>query len=45
MKNPQVAAEVNMQLNIGQILSIPLVLLGAYLATSAIVKPDIKRLF
>ena len=45
MKNPQVAAEVNMQLNIGQLLSIPLILLGAYLAITAMIKPDFKRLF
>lgn len=44
LKNPQVAAEVNMQLNLGQQLSIPLILLGVYLAVSAVVKPDIKRL-
>ena len=45
MKNPQVAAEVNMQLNIGQQLSIPLILLGVYLAVTALIKPDFKRLF
>ena len=31
MKNPQVADEVGMTLNIGQILSLPLILLGIYL--------------
>lgn len=31
MKNPQVAQEVGMTLNIGQLLSIPLILLGLYL--------------
>lgn len=31
MKNPQVAEEVNMTFNIGQWLSVPLILLGAYL--------------
>jgi phosphatidylglycerol:prolipoprotein diacylglycerol transferase len=31
MKNPQVAEEVNMTLNIGQWLSVPLILLGIYL--------------
>lgn len=31
MKNPQVAEEVNMTLNIGQLLSLPLILLGIYL--------------
>jgi prolipoprotein diacylglyceryltransferase len=31
MKNPQVAEEVGMTLNIGQLLSIPLIVLGLYL--------------
>jgi prolipoprotein diacylglyceryltransferase len=31
MKNPQVAQEVGMTLNIGQLLSLPLILLGLYL--------------
>ena len=31
MKNPQVAEEVGMTLNIGQLLSIPLILLGIFL--------------
>jgi prolipoprotein diacylglyceryltransferase len=31
MKNPQVAEEVGMTLNIGQLLSLPLILLGLYL--------------
>ena len=31
MKNPQVAQEVGMTLNIGQLLSLPLILLGCYL--------------
>ena len=31
MKNPQVAEEMNMSLNIGQKLSLPLILLGLYL--------------
>ena len=31
MKNPQVAEEVSMTLNIGQLLSIPLILLGIFL--------------
>ncbi len=31
MKNPQVAQEVGMTLNIGQLLSLPLILLGVYL--------------
>lgn len=31
MKNPQVAEEVGMTLNIGQLLSLPLILLGCYL--------------
>jgi phosphatidylglycerol:prolipoprotein diacylglycerol transferase len=31
MKNPQVAEEVNMTFNIGQWLSVPLILLGLYL--------------
>ena len=36
MKNPQVAEEADMTFNIGQWLSVPLILLGAYLiATSA----------
>lgn len=44
LKNPQVAREAEMTLNIGQLLSIPLILLGIYLAVSAWIKPDIKRL-
>lgn len=44
MKNPQEAFEQGMAINMGQILSIPLILLGLYLAISAIVKPDIKRI-
>ena len=35
MKNPQVAEEVNMTLNIGQLLSLPLILLGIYLITTS----------
>ena len=35
MKNPQVAEEVNMTLNIGQWLSVPLILLGVYLITTS----------
>jgi prolipoprotein diacylglyceryltransferase len=31
MKNPQVAEEVGMTLNIGQLLSLPLIALGIYL--------------
>jgi prolipoprotein diacylglyceryltransferase len=31
MKNPQVVEEVGMALNIGQLLSLPLILLGVYL--------------
>ena len=31
MKNPQVAEEVGMTFNIGQWLSVPLILLGLYL--------------
>ena len=31
MKNPQVSEEVGMTLNIGQLLSLPLILLGGYL--------------
>ena len=31
MKNPQVVEETNMTLNIGQWLSVPLILLGGYL--------------
>ena len=31
MKNPQIAEEANMTINIGQMLSIPLILLGLYL--------------
>ena len=31
MKNPQVTEEVGMALNIGQLLSLPLILLGVYL--------------
>ena len=31
MKNPQVASEVGMTLNIGQLLSLPLIALGVYL--------------
>jgi len=31
MKNPQVAEEVGMTFNIGQWLSVPLILLGVYL--------------
>ena len=34
MKNPQVAEEANMTLNIGQWLSVPLILLGVYLITT-----------
>ena len=35
MKNPQVAEEVDMTLNIGQWLSVPLILLGAYLIATS----------
>ena len=35
MKNPQVAEEVNMTLNIGQLLSLPLILLGIYLIATS----------
>lgn len=35
MKNPQVAQEVGMTLNIGQLLSIPLILLGVYLIVTS----------
>lgn len=35
MKNPQVAEEVNMTLNIGQLLSLPLILLGIYLIVTS----------
>lgn len=35
MKNPQVAEEVNMTLNIGQLLSLPLILLGVYLIATS----------
>ena len=35
MKNPQVAQEVGMTLNIGQLLSVPLVLLGVYLIATS----------
>ncbi len=44
LKNPQVSKEVGMVLNIGQWLSIPLILLGLYLAVSAWIKPDMKRI-
>jgi len=44
LKNPQEEFEQSMTLNMGQILSIPLILLGLYLAVSVIIKPDIKRL-
>lgn len=35
MKNPQVAEEVGMTLNIGQWLSVPLILLGVYLIVTS----------
>ena len=35
MKNPQVAEEVDMTFNIGQLLSLPLILLGAYLIATS----------
>ncbi len=35
MKNPQVAAEESMALNIGQLLSLPLILLGIYLIVAS----------
>lgn len=35
MKNPQVAEEVGMTLNIGQLLSLPLILLGIYLMVTS----------
>ena len=35
MKNPQVAQEVGMTLNIGQLLSLPLILLGIYLIVTS----------
>ena len=35
MKNPQVAEEVGMTLNIGQWLSVPLILLGVYLIATS----------
>lgn len=44
MKNPQVAEEVGMTLNIGQWLSVPLILLGVYLiATSGKGKKLFKK--
>lgn len=45
LKNPQVARETAMSLNIGQQLSIPLIILGIYLAITALIKPDFKRVF
>lgn len=42
MKNPQVAEEVNMTLNIGQLLSLPLILLGVYLIATS---KNVKKLF
>lgn len=35
MKNPQVAEESDMTFNIGQWLSVPLILLGAYLIATS----------
>ena len=35
MKNPQVAEEADMTFNIGQWLSVPLILLGAYLIATS----------
>jgi prolipoprotein diacylglyceryltransferase len=44
MKNPQVADEVGMALNIGQLLSVPLILLGVWLiATSGRRKEDLGK--
>lgn len=42
MKNPQVAEEVGMTFNIGQWLSVPLILLGFYLILPA---RNVRRLF
>lgn len=43
MKNPQVQEEIGMTLNIGQLLSVPLILLGLYLIIKSLVHP--KYLF
>ena len=40
MKNPQVASESSMMLNIGQLLSLPLILLGTYLIYSSRIKSE-----
>jgi len=45
LKNPQVARETGMSLNIGQQLSIPLIVLGIYLIITALIKPNFKRIF
>ncbi len=45
MKNPQVEQELDMTINIGQWLSVPLILLGLYLVISAWRNPDIRRKF
>lgn len=43
MKNPQVSAETSMTLNIGQWLSIPLILLGCYLISVSFKNKDTKK--
>lgn len=43
MKNPQVEREAQMWLNLGQQLSIPLILLGLYLIVTAVRNPHPKR--
>jgi prolipoprotein diacylglyceryltransferase len=40
MKNPQVAEEVGMTLNIGQLLSLPLILLGLWLIASSGIRKE-----
>lgn len=42
IKNPQVAFEENMTLNMGQLLSIPFVIFGVFLAVRALVRPRVK---
>lgn len=41
IKNPQVAFEENMTLNMGQLLSIPFIIFGAWLAIRALMRPRI----
>lgn len=41
IKNPQVAFEENMTLNMGQLLSIPFILLGIFLIVRALMRPPV----